>query len=86
MRSRTFYYLSTMYREGTQMFHDFDIFQTVADNTLWIGTAGTLREAKSQIKKSVTASPGLFLVVNQRTGDKVTFRPEDFHETLLPAA
>jgi|HubBroStandDraft_6_1064221.scaffolds.fasta_scaffold128952_2 hypothetical protein len=71
---------------GTQMFHDFDIFQTVADNTLWIGTAGTLREAKSQIQKSVIASSGLFLVLDQRTGDKVTFRPEDFRETRPPAA
>jgi len=68
------------------MFQDFDIFQIVADNFLWIGTAGTLPEAKSQIQKSVAASPGSFLVLNQRTGDKVTFRPEDFHETLLPAA
>jgi hypothetical protein len=58
MRPRTFYRSSTTYREGTQMFHDFDIFQTAADNTLWIGTAGMLREAMSQIQKSVTASPG----------------------------
>jgi len=50
----------------------FDIFQAEAGGTaLWCGTAGTLEEARTYIGELSVDSPGEYVILNRRTGDRV---------------
>lgn len=60
------------------MIAPFDIFQTHQDGTaLWRGTAGTLEEAKSLIAKLSAGSPGEYVIVSLRTGNKQIIRSDE---------
>jgi hypothetical protein len=50
----------------------FDIFQAEATGeVLWLGTAVTLEDAKTRAQEFALNSPGEYLVLNQKTGDKL---------------
>jgi hypothetical protein len=55
----------------------FDIFQTDATgNIVWRESAATLHDAKARIRKLGTRSLVEYVVLNQKTGDKVVIRPD----------
>jgi hypothetical protein len=63
---------SDLWKKENLVSAPFDIFQTEAAGTpLWRGTAGTLDEAKSHIRKLAAGSPGEYMILNRRTGSKV---------------
>jgi hypothetical protein len=55
----------------------FDIFQTeTTGNIVWRESAATLDDAKARIRKLGTHSLVEYVVLNQKTGDKVVIRPD----------
>jgi len=55
----------------------FDIFQTEAGGAaLWCGIAGTLEEAKTHIGELAAVSPGEYVILNRRTGDRVVVQSQ----------
>jgi hypothetical protein len=55
-----------------QPFNLFDIFKVSEDGSLlWIETAGTLEHARSQVNGFQTTSANDYLVLNQKTGNKI---------------
>jgi hypothetical protein len=53
----------------------FDIFQAGEGGVLWRESASTLSGAKARIQELVGSSPVEYLIVNQKTGDRVVVRP-----------
>ena len=50
----------------------FDIFQAeTTGDVLWLGTAVTIEDAKARAREFARRSPGEYLVLNQKTGDKI---------------
>ncbi len=50
----------------------FDIFQAeTTGDVLWLGTAVTIEDAKARAHEFAQSSPGKYLVLNQKTGDKI---------------
>jgi hypothetical protein len=50
----------------------FDIFQAeTTGDVLWLGTAVSLDDAKARAREFALSSPGEYLVLNQKTGDKI---------------
>jgi hypothetical protein len=50
----------------------FDIFQAeTTGDVLWLGTAVTIEDAKARAQEFAHNSPGKYLVLNQKTGDKI---------------
>lgn len=50
----------------------FDIFQAeTTGDVLWLGTAVTIEDAKARAREFAQSSPGKYLVLNQKTGDKI---------------
>jgi hypothetical protein len=53
----------------------FDIFQTeTGGHVLWRGTAATLEDAKARAKELSVRSPGDYLILNLKTGDKIILK------------
>ena len=56
----------------------FDIFENEKSGTvLWVGSASTIEDARSRIQKIGQHSPGEYVVLNQKTGNKVVIRFEE---------
>jgi hypothetical protein len=55
------------------MIHPIDIFEIEGAAVRWIGAVPTLEEAKVQIKKRATKSAERFILLDQRTGNKLYF-------------
>lgn len=56
----------------------FDIFRAEPNGDLrWLEAAPDLDKAKQRIRTLAVSSPGEYLVLNQRTGNKTTIRVED---------
>jgi hypothetical protein len=54
------------------MFYPLDIFKTDSDGgVLWRGAAETFVTAKECIKKFAVSSPGEYLILDQKTGQRV---------------
>ena len=58
------------------MFHPLDIFKTDPDGSvLWRGAVETVEAAKARIQKLALSSPGEYLILNQKTGQRVLVAP-----------
>lgn len=53
------------------MVHPIDIFEVEGSAVRWIAAAPTVEEAKRRIKDLAPKSPTKFIVLDQRTGNKV---------------
>jgi hypothetical protein len=53
------------------MIHPIDIFEIDGSAVRWIGAAATLEQAKVQIKERAAKSVDRFILLDQRTGNKV---------------
>jgi hypothetical protein len=54
------------------MFQPLDIFKTDSDGSvLWRGAVESLVAAKLRIQRLALSSPGEYLVIDQRTGERV---------------
>jgi hypothetical protein len=50
----------------------FDIFEAeIGGTVVWLGSAITLEDAKARIEKVAVRTSGEYLVLNQRTGNKL---------------
>ena len=58
------------------MLPPFDLFKVEKDGNLrWIEVASDLDRAKARAKSLAASSPGEYLIVNQKTGEKVSIKP-----------
>ena len=65
-----------------QPFNLFDIFRVSENGSLlWVETAATLEAARSQVNGLQTTSAGDYVVVSQKTGNKMVIR---YSETKSP--
>ena len=64
------------YRSGGQiMTAPFDIFENEKTGTvLWVGSAATIEEARARIDQIAARSAADYLVLNQKTGNKVVIK------------
>ncbi len=65
------------------MTHPIDIFQLEAEGVRWLEAAPTFEVAKKRIKELALKSPGEYVVLDQRSGNKVVFKSDDAHGGLL---
>jgi hypothetical protein len=55
----------------------FDIFQTEdSGNIVWRESAPTIEAAKARIQELAIHSPAEYVVLNQKTGDRLVIRPD----------
>lgn len=53
----------------------FDIFRAETNGgVLWIESATTLEDAKARVQELAMRSPGEYLLLNQKTGNKLVIR------------
>jgi hypothetical protein len=48
----------------------FDLFKQYGDGVFWFATAATLEEAHTLIKAKALSSPGKYIILSQKTGNK----------------
>jgi len=59
------------------MFHPLDIFKTDLDGSvLWRGAVENVEAAKARIQMLAISSPGEYLILDQKTGQRVLFTPD----------
>jgi hypothetical protein len=59
------------------MFHPLDIFKTDVDGSvLWRGAVESVEVARARIQKLAQAAPGEYLILDQKTGQRVLFTPD----------
>ncbi len=59
------------------MFQPLDIFKTNSDGSvLWRGAAESVEAAKARIQKLALSSPGEYLILDQKTGQRVLVTPD----------
>ena len=59
------------------MFYPLDIFKTDSDGSvLWQGAAETLVAARLRIQRLGLSSPGEYLILDQKTGNRVRIMPD----------
>ena len=64
----------------------FDIFEHEKTGTvLWLGSAATIEEAKARVGQFSSKSTGAYLILNQKTGDKVVIKVDDADGTRADA-
>jgi hypothetical protein len=60
------------------MIAPFDIFHTEDDGTaLWCGTAATMEEAQSRVGELSANTPGEYVILSRRTGNKIFVRSDE---------
>jgi hypothetical protein len=52
-----------------------DIFLVETGSVRWLETAASIEEAKARIQEVAVHSPGEYLLLNQKTGNKIVLRP-----------
>ena len=60
-----------------------DVFRVETRGVLWLESAATLEGAKVRAKELALGSPGEYIVLDQRTGNKYAVGPDGIEE--LPA-
>lgn len=68
------------------MTHPIDIFQMDSAGVRWLESAPNLEHAKARVKEFAANSPGEYVVLDQKTGNKVVIRSDEVHgvsEALL---
>jgi len=59
------------------MFHPLDIFKTDLDGSvLWRGAVENVEAAKARIQMLAISSPGEYLILDQKTGQRVLVTPD----------
>jgi sarcosine oxidase gamma subunit len=59
------------------MVPSFDIFRTEAEGSvLWCGSATTMEEAEARVREFAATSPGEYLILSHRTGNKLTIKAD----------
>lgn len=59
------------------MFHPLDIFKTDLDGgVLWRGAVENVEAAKARIQMLAISSPGEYLILDQKTGQRVLVTPD----------
>jgi hypothetical protein len=61
----------------------FDIFQVQDRGVLWVGSAATVEEAKEHVRRIVTPAPVKYLLLNQKTGNKIVIELDGVDGTVL---
>jgi hypothetical protein len=60
------------------MTDNFDIFRVEAGGAvMWRSAAATIDEAKAHIRQFALRSPGLYIIVDERTGEKILIGPNE---------
>lgn len=61
-----------------------DVFRLETGGVLWLESAATLESAKARVQELAVYSPGEYLVVDQKTGDKhvITLDVEEGRSTV----
>jgi hypothetical protein len=49
----------------------FDVFKMGKEGPVWRGSANTLDDAKARVQKLGKIQPGEYLIINQRTGERL---------------
>jgi hypothetical protein len=63
--------------EGKSRSAPFDIFRAESNGSvLWIGSAANAAEAKARVQELGMRSPGDYLLLNQKTGNKLVIRQD----------
>jgi hypothetical protein len=57
------------------MLPTFDIFKVESDGHRWMETAQNLARAQARVKVLAASSPGEYLILNQKTGEKISIKP-----------
>jgi hypothetical protein len=57
----------------------FDIFRLDQAGVRWLESAESLDHAKTRIHELAVSSPGEFLLLDQKTGNKVVIKPDQAH-------
>jgi hypothetical protein len=63
------------------MTHPIDIFQLEGAGVRWLEAAPDIERAKARVKELSGNSPGEYLVLNQKTGNKIVIKSDDVQET-----
>jgi hypothetical protein len=58
------------------MTHFLDIFRVETDGVRWIESAATLEDAKVRVQELAVRSPTEYLVLDQKTGNKLVIKPD----------
>jgi hypothetical protein len=69
------------------MTHPIDIFQMETAGVRWLESAPNLDHAKARVKEFAANSPGEYVVLDQKTGNKIVIRSGEVQgvsEALLP--
>jgi hypothetical protein len=59
------------------MLPTFDIFKVESGGVRWMEAAGDLERATARVKLLAASSPGEYIIVNQRTGEKISIKPKN---------
>jgi hypothetical protein len=62
------------------MTHPIDIFQLETAGVRWLEAAPDIERAKARVRELAGNSPGEYLVLNQRTGNKIVIKSDDVNE------
>jgi hypothetical protein len=66
------------------MIPPFDIFRTEASGThLWLESARNLEDAKARIRELGADSPGEYLILSQKTGNKLVIKIDGVNDAGL---
>ncbi len=61
------------------MTHPIDIFQMDSAGVRWLEAAPNLEHAKARVKEFAANSPGEYVVLDQKTGNKIVIRIGEVH-------
>ena len=61
------------------MTHPIDIFQMDSAGVRWLEAAPNLEHAKARVKEFAATSPGEYVVLDQKTGNKIVIRSGGVH-------
>jgi hypothetical protein len=59
------------------MTHPIDIFQMETAGVRWLESAPNLEHAKARVKEFAANSPGEYVVLDQKTGNKIVIRSDE---------
>jgi len=66
------------------MIHPFDIFRTeIDDSVCWLESAATLEEAQARVQELARHSPGEYVVLNYKTGNKLVINLKNIDTPLV---
>jgi hypothetical protein len=58
------------------MTHLSDIFRVETGGLRWVESAATLEDAKARVQELAARSPAEYLLLDQKTGNKIVIKPD----------